>query len=316
MSLSANKGIHIFNYAILLFLLLFFLAPSSWAQASNNYQIDAPFVVLNGRNAEITVKNAEGIIDKEDSSKYVIKSEGKTYTGKYAEGKLVFSDIEIANSGSSTLELLSNGTIIDSAETRSIPGWLSVLPPLIAIGLALIFKRVIPALFLGVWVGAWIAAGLSLFGLWTSLLASFATYVQNAMVNPDHVSIILFSLMIGGMVGIIRKNGGTRGIVNSLIDWTSTPKRGQLSTAVLGIIIFFDDYANTLIVGNTMRSITDRLRISREKLAYIVDSTSAPVSSLALVTTWIGFEVSLINEAISTIGGLQLSGYGIFLDSI
>src|SRR5699024_8743977 len=249
-------------------------------------------------------------------SKYVIKSEGKTYTGKYAEGKLVFSDIEIPNSGSSTLELLSNGTIIDSAETRSIPGWLSVLPPLIAIGLALIFKRVIPALFLGVWVGAWIAAGLSLFGLWTSLLASFATYVQNAMVNPDHVSIILFSLMIGGMVGIIRKNGGTRGIVNSLIDWTSTPKRGQLSTAVLGIIIFFDDYANTLIVGNTMRSITDRLRISREKLAYIVDSTSAPVSSLALVTTWIGFEVSLINEAISTIGGLQLSGYGIFLDSI
>jgi len=316
MSLSANKGIHIFNYAILLFLLLFFLAPSSWAQASNNYQIDAPFVVLNGRNAEITVKNAEGIIDKEDSSKYVIKSEGKTYTGKYAEGKLVFSDIEIPNSGSSTLELLSNGTIIDSAETRSIPGWLSVLPPLIAIGLALIFKRVIPALFLGVWVGAWIAAGLSLFGLWTSLLASFATYVQNAMVNPDHVSIILFSLMIGGMVGIIRKNGGTRGIVNSLIDWTSTPKRGQLSTAVLGIIIFFDDYANTLIVGNTMRSITDRLRISREKLAYIVDSTSAPVSSLALVTTWIGFDVSLINEAISTIGGLQLSGYGIFLDSI
>src|SRR5699024_808586 len=149
-----------------------------------------------------------------------------------------------------------------------------------------------------------------------SLLASFATYVQNAMVNPDHVSIILFSLMIGGMVGIIRKNGGTRGIVNSLIDWTSTPKRGQLSTAVLGIIIFFDDYANTLIVGNTMRSITDRLRISREKLAYIVDSTSAPVSSLALVTTWIGFEVSLINEAISTIGGLQLSGDGIVLRSV
>src|SRR5699024_8755556 len=76
------------------------------------------------------------------------------------------------------------------------------------------------------------------------------------------------------------------------------------------------DYANTLIVGNTMRSITDKLRISREKLAYIVDSTSAPVASLALVTTWIGFEVSLINEALNTIGGLQLSGYGVFLESI
>src|SRR5699024_10753562 len=167
MSLSANKGIHIFNYAILLFLLLFFLAPSSWAQASNNYQIDAPFVALNGRNPGITVKNAEGIIDKEDSSKYVIKSEGKTYTVKYAEGKLVFSDIEIPNSDSSPLELVSNGTIIHSAEPRSIPCWLSVLPPLIAIGLAFIFKRVLPALFLGVWVGARIAAALSLYGRWT-----------------------------------------------------------------------------------------------------------------------------------------------------
>src|SRR5699024_8723567 len=121
---------------------------------------------------------------------------------------------------------------------------------------------------------------------------------------------------IGGMVGIIRKNGGTHGIVNKLIGWASTPMRGQVSTNILGIVIFFVDYANTLIVGNTMRSITDKLRISREKLAYIVDSTSAPVASLALVTTWIGFEVSLINEAIGTIGGLQLSGYGVFLESI
>ncbi len=289
---------------------------SAQAQQAPVYEIDAPLVVLNGNTAEVTVSNAEGILDAKEAEGVVIRANGEVYIAEYTEGQLIFDGIEVPDSEPVTLQLIDNGEVITTAQTRSIPGWLSILPPLIAIGLALIFKRVIPALFLGVWIGAWIATGLTLIGLWTSLLASFGTYVQDAMVDPSHVSIILFSLMIGGMVGIIRKNGGTHGIVNSLIDWASTPKRGQLSTTALGIIIFFDDYANTLIVGNTMRSITDKLRISREKLAYIVDSTAAPVASLALVTTWIGFEVSLINEALNTIGGLQLSGYGVFLESI
>lgn len=298
------------------FVFLFFLFSFPFmTQAQETYQIDAPLVVLNGSTAEVTVQSTTGIIERGEAESLAIKTGNKVYTGKYAEGKLIFKNIEVPQSGPVTLQLIDNGETISKAQTRSIPGWLSILPPLIAIGLALIFKRVIPALFLGVWIGAWIAAGLTLLGLWTSLLDSFGVYVQNAMVDPSHVSIILFSLMIGGMVGIIRKNGGTHGIVNSLIGWASTPMRGQVATNVLGIVIFFDDYANTLIVGNTMRSITDKLRISREKLAYIVDSTSAPVASLALVTTWIGFEVSLINEAIATIG-LDLSGYGVFLESI
>src|SRR5690606_33925651 len=98
----------------------------------------------------------------------------------------------------------------------------------------------------------------------------------DALADPDHAAIILFSLMIGGMVGVVSRNGGMLGIVDRVTHWTSTPKRGQLATSGLGIAIFFDDYANTLIVGNTMRPITDRLRVSREKLAYLVDSTAAP----------------------------------------
>ncbi len=300
----------------LLFLTLFFLSVSVHAQESVEYEIDAPLVVLNGKTAELYVRSTEGIIDEQEAAGLIIESGGEIYTAKYIEGELLFEGIEVPDGEPLTLRLIDDGELIATAQTRSIPGWLSILPPLIAIGLAPIFKRVIPALFLGVWIGAWIATGLTLLGLWTSLLDSFGVYVQDAMLDSSHVSIILFSLMIGGMVGIIRKNGGTHGIVNSLIGWASTPKRGQLSTTALGIVIFFDDYANTLIVGNTMRSITDKLRISREKLAYIVDSTSAPVASLALVTTWIGFEVSLINEALNTIGGLQLSGYGVFLESI
>ncbi len=295
---------------------IFAVTFSAQGQETTSYNIDAPLVVLNGSRAEITVRSAVGILDSAETEGLVLRADTQTYEATYSEGELLFTGIEVPDSEAINLQLIDNGQIAAAAQTRSIPGWLSILPPLIAIGLALIFKRVIPALFLGVWIGAWIATGLTFLGLWTSLLASFGTYVQDAMIEPSHVSIILFSLMIGGMVGIIRKNGGTHGIVNSLIDWAKTPRRGQLSTAALGIVIFFDDYANTLIVGNTMRSITDKLRISREKLAYIVDSTAAPVASLALVTTWIGFEVSLINEALNTIGGLQLSGYGVFLESI
>ena len=88
------------------------------------------------------------------------------------------------------------------------------------------------------------------------------------------------------------------GIVNKLSKYAKNRRSGQFVTWLLGVLIFFDDYANTLIVGNTMRPITDRLRISREKLAYIVDSTAAPVVSIALITTWIGYEVSLIDEAL------------------
>ncbi|GIS02117.1 MAG: hypothetical protein CM15mP103_06680 [Gammaproteobacteria bacterium] len=82
------------------------------------------------------------------------------------------------------------------------------------------------------------------------------------------------------------------------------------------LLIFFDDYSNTLVVGNTSRSITDRLRISREKLAYLVDSTAAPLATVALVTTWIGYQVSLIGDAIAPLDDLIMSPYSIFPNSI
>jgi Na+/H+ antiporter NhaC len=195
------------------------------------------------------------------------------------------------------------------------PGWLAVLPPLLAIGLALVTRQIIPSLVAGVWLGAWLLEGLTVGGILTGLLDLIGVYVVDALSNPDHVAIIVFTLMIGGMVGIIRRNGGTDGIVGRVIAWASTPRRGQLATGGLGVAIFFDDYANTLVVGNTMRPITDRLSVSREKLAYIVDSTAAPMATIALVTTWIGFQVGLISTAVEGIG-LELSGYAVFLRSL
>ena len=195
-------------------------------------------------------------------------------------------------------------------------GFFSILPPLVAIVVALLTRRVIPALFLGIWVGAWVVNGMTLGAVWTGLFDSFQQFVRNAMTDPDRVAIILFTLMIGGMVGIVSRNGGMQGVVNLFVKWATTSRRGQIATSALGLGIFFDDYANTLVVGNTMRPVTDKLLISREKLAYIVDSTAAPIACLAFVTTWIGYEVGLIGTAVDQIPGLDSSPYGIFLNSI
>lgn len=139
---------------------------------------------------------------------------------------------------------------------------------------------------------------------------------MNAVADRDHVTIMLFTFMIAGMVGVISRNGGMRGIVEWIIKGANSARRGQLAVWSLGLVIFFDDYSNTLVVGNTSRSITDRLRISREKLAYIVDSTAAPIATVALVTTWIGYQVSLIADATAQLDGLDQSAYSIFLNSI
>jgi Na+/H+ antiporter NhaC len=178
------------------------------------------------------------------------------------------------------------------------PGWLSLLPPLIAIVMALIFREVVLSLFLGIWLGALLLNG------WNPVTASLRS-VDQFLVGPvagdaDKLAIIMFSLMLGGMVGVMSRSGGTRGIVEAMRPLATSPRRSLFFTWLAGIIIFFDDYANTLIVGNTMRPVTDRLRVSREKLAYIVDSTAAPVAAIAVISTWVGFEISLINDALQT----------------
>ncbi len=281
------------------------------ALAQSEVTVEAPEVVLRGVPFEVVVRGEalDGIEVRVGGA--VVEAAAQE------DGSLLVEEAVAEESGPVPIEVAQpGGAVVAEAEARTIPGWLSILPPLLAIAIALAFKRVIPALFLGVWVGAWVAAGLSLGGLFWGLLEAFQIYVLGAVADADNAAIILFSLMIGGMVGIISKNGGTQGIVERIVGWASTPKRGQMATGFLGLAIFFDDYANTLVVGNTMRPVTDRLRISREKLAYIVDSTAAPVACLAFVTTWIGYEVGLVGTAVAQIEGFNQSAYSIFLNSI
>ncbi|MGI9261268.1 MAG: Na+/H+ antiporter NhaC family protein, partial [Woeseiaceae bacterium] len=203
-----------------------------------------------------------------------------------------------------------------SESLRVLPGWVSITPPLVAIVIALLLRNVIPALLIGVWLGATLLRSVSVQGVVGGLLDGFEVYVVHALANKEHAQIILFSLMIGGMVGIITRNGGMASIVSMIVSRAKTAVSGQVAVWGMGLMIFFDDYSNTLVVGNTARPITDHLKISREKLAYIVDSTAAPVVCLALITTWIGYEVGLIGDAISGIPDLDEPAYTVFLRSI
>lgn len=200
-----------------------------------------------------------------------------------------------------------------------IPLWFSIIPPLIAILFALIFKEVFTALFIGILVGTttifWYQDTALIPAIFKGMFAIVDTYVLDALTEGGHMAIIIFSMLIGAMVNIITRNGGMKGIVNILSKYANNPRSGQFVTWLLGIAIFFDDYANTLVVGNTMRPVTDRLKISREKLAYIVDSTAAPIAAIAFVTTWIGAELSYIQDGITTIG-IDESPYGIFINSL
>ncbi|TXK52881.1 Na+/H+ antiporter NhaC family protein [Pontibacter qinzhouensis] len=198
---------------------------------------------------------------------------------------------------------------------REFPMWVSILPPLLAIVLALIFREVLLALFAGIWVGSFVIYGLSFKSMFTGLLAVADTYLVGALTDTDHVSVILFSMLIGGMVAIISKNGGMAGVVNLLSGYARSAKSSQVVTWGLGLAIFFDDYANTLIVGNTMRPVTDKHLVSREKLAYIVDSTAAPVAAIAFVTTWVGAELGYIKDAASSLG-IQEGAYSLFFNSL
>jgi Na+/H+ antiporter NhaC len=197
-------------------------------------------------------------------------------------------------------------------EVRIIPAWFAIVPPLVAILLALIFRQVLLALFAGIFVGEFFIYDYNPF---IAFYKIGDTLLPEILSDPDHVLIILFTILIGGVVGIISANGGTKGMAEIIIKKAKTARSGMLASWFLGVAIFFDDYSNSLIVGNMMRPITDKQKISREKLAYIVDSTAAPVTSLVVVSTWIGYELGLIGSGLKSVGS-PLSAYEVFIESV
>lgn len=189
--------------------------------------------------------------------------------------------------------------------------WLSVVPPLVAIGLALFTRKVIVSLGASVVLGAIVVEHLS---PWASLVR-LGDYAWHAISSTSHLGILLFSLILGALMGVMQHSGEQERLAQLATRYATTRVRGQLATWALGFVIFFDDYVNTLVVGSSMRPIYDRLRISREKLAFLVDATSAPVVSLAVVSSWIAVEIGYINEQYAALG-LEADGLFIFIQTL
>jgi Na+/H+ antiporter NhaC len=282
---------------------------------------DAPSVILDGVPFQITVAGSP-----DSSDPFAVR----TATGTVLEsgtlpagGSATATDLVVGSRAELPLTVTIGGVTQDLSPTL-IPGWYSLLPPLLAIVIALVLREVVTALFVGVWFGALAVAGFN------PLVATWRVvdeFVVPALADTDggHVQIVVFSLLLGGMVGIIAKNGGSMGIVEAVSPFARTARRGRIATWLAGMGVFFDDYANTLLVGNTMRPITDRLRISREKLAYLVDSTAAPLAALVPISTWVGYEISLIADGLriaaeqnpaASAGLLGMSPFTVFIETI
>lgn len=293
----------------IVFFCLFLLLTCVQAQAQ--LIIKPPAFALTGVKAEFSV---EGL--KEDSSQPVqFKATANNQTiesGVALPKDLKTIKLAIPTCGTNDLTL----TIADqtaTARVRCIPGWLSILPPVVAIILALITREVISSLFLGTVIGATFVFSYNPF---IGFLRTLDKYLLGSVADTAHSAIIIFSLCLGGMIGVVNRTGGMQGIVELISRKVKGPRSAQLATWFMGVLIFFDDYANTLIVGNSMRPITDKNKISREKLSYIVDSTSAPVAGIAVLSTWIGYEIGLIREAFVNLGIPETNFYGVFLQTI
>jgi Na+/H+ antiporter NhaC len=270
--------------------------------------IEVATIALSDINFKIS---GDGFPDSLNSINLKIKSEkySDEYNFKLREGSFDTS-LTIINSGN--YDLVFSGVEIKTTSINVIPGILSIIPPLLAIALALIFRQVIISLILGIYSGALFIYG---FDPLTSFLRLIDKYIIESVSDVSHTQIIIFTLLFGGVIGLISKSGGTTGIANTVSKFARTRRSGMIAAWLSGLIIFFDDYANALVVGNLMRPITDKLKISREKLSFIVDATSAPVASIFIVSSWIGYEVGLIQDGLNAIGS-PLNAYSVFLDTI
>ena len=179
----------------------------------------------------------------------------------------------------------------------------SLLPPIVAIVLALISKEVYSSLFLGVLAGALLYTN---FGIWDTVVALVGSEVGLLCVLADSwdMGIIIFLVLLGIMVDLMNKGGGSAAFGRWAKKAVKTRKGAQLLTMLLGVLIFVDDYFNCLTVGSVMRPVTESHKISRAKLAYIIDATAAPVCMIAPVSSWAAAVSGYVNS--ESVNGIQV----------
>ncbi|WP_072680946.1 Na+/H+ antiporter NhaC family protein [Arcobacter sp. LA11] len=197
-------------------------------------------------------------------------------------------------------------------------GAFTLLPPLVAIVLAFITRNVVFSLFMGIFTGTFMVnvSGSNIFASFFNAFIDMSGKMVGSLADSWNAGIVLQVLTIGGMIAVITKMGGPRAIAEKLATKAKGQRSAQLYTWIMGFFIFFDDYANSLVVGPIMKPVTDKLKIAREKLAFIIDATAAPIAGLALISTWVGYELSLIKDAYTVIGQPEINAFSIFVETL
>ena len=169
----------------------------------------------------------------------------------------------------------------------------SLLPPIVAVALALITKEVYSSLFIGIVLGGVFFAGPSLTGVMNHVVND--GFVAS-LADSYNVGILIFLVLLGTMVALMNKAGGSAAFGNWAKKHIKTKVGAQVATICLGILIFIDDYFNCLTVGSVMRPVTDKYKVSREKLAYLIDATAAPVCIIAPISSWAAAVSGFVSE--------------------
>ena len=197
---------------------------------------------------------------------------------------------------------VAEGGDIETLSTVSTPyyaTYLALLPPVIAIVLALITKEVYSSLFVGVLSGALLATNFNPVNTLTTIVSDgFIASVADSW----NAGILMFLVLLGMMVALINKAGGSRAFGNWAKAHVKTRVGAQLATFALGVLIFVDDYFNCLTVGSVMRPVSDSKNISRAKLAYLIDATAAPVCMIAPISSW----AAAVAGVVVSVNGLSL----------
>ena len=190
-------------------------------------------------------------------------------------------------------------------------GWLSILPPIIAIVLALITKEVISSLIIGILSGTLIYSFATGGGIVKAIEVVFSLMAEKL---GDNASIVIFLACLGALVTVITLAGGSRAYGNWASNKIKSKTGAQLGTSILGGLIFIDDYFNCLTIGTVMRPVTDKHRISRAKLAYIIDATAAPICIIAPISSWAASVISQMNGL--EVNGAAINGMNTFMATI
>lgn len=199
---------------------------------------------------------------------------------------------------------ISQGEASAEGVSRFNNTWYSLLPPVIAIALALITKEVYSSLFIGILAGGILYSDFSFEG---TLIHSLKDGIVGSLTSAYNLGILVFLVILGIIVSLMNKAGGSAAFGRWTQKHIKTRVGAQLATMVLGCLIFIDDYFNCLTVGSVMRPVTDEHKVSRAKLAYIIDATAAPICIIAPVSSWAAAVSSYVSEG---------SGFSLFIKAI